>query len=35
MEVQSGLCKAILPTAASLYQRWNVHSSSLRVGDVY
>jgi len=31
MEVRTGLCKAILPSVALLYQRWNVQSSSLRV----
>jgi hypothetical protein len=35
MEVRTGLCKAILPSVASLYQRWNIKSSSLRVRDVF
>ena len=35
MEVRTDLCKAILPSGASLYERWNVQSSSLRVREVF
>jgi len=35
MEVLTSLCRAVLPSVASLYQRWNMKSISLRVRNIF